>query len=97
MHKAKVTRQMAIMLKVACLADRKLLEIVFAPNNDDILDSKDGKTCVYPFVWLRDNCQCSSCFQPDAEARLMLFRDLDPLDSPQTVKVSHKQRSTNVL
>ncbi len=31
----------------------------------------------FPFVWLRDNCQCPECFHPVSKGRLFLMRDLE--------------------
>ena len=42
----------------------------------------------YPFVWLRDNCQCEKCFQPAAKSRILLVRDLDLNDHPTNTTVS---------
>jgi hypothetical protein len=86
-----LTRQplkMATILKTVCHADSKLLEIVFAQHEDVESTTRGPQSYMYPFVWLRDNCQCSSCFQPSATARLLLFKDLDLMDSPLNVKVS---------
>ena len=46
-------------------------------------DPKDGSApCAfdrdeYPYVWLRENCQCPKCFHEDALGRLFLMSDLD--------------------
>ena len=34
----------------------------------------------YPYLWLRDNCQCDKCFHPFTKARKLLMKDLN-LDS----------------
>ena len=44
----------------------------------------------YPFVWLRDCCQCEDCFHPDSKARMILLEDLDLDVKPKTVNVSMK-------
>ncbi|XP_078576344.1 gamma-butyrobetaine dioxygenase-like [Branchiostoma floridae x Branchiostoma japonicum] len=31
----------------------------------------------FPYIWLRDNCQCSECFQSDLNKRLVLTSELD--------------------
>lgn len=38
---------------------------------------EDGGESLYPFTWLRDNCQCPLCTLQSAEARLLLLTDLD--------------------
>nr|XP_019954944.1 PREDICTED: gamma-butyrobetaine dioxygenase [Paralichthys olivaceus]XP_019954945.1 PREDICTED: gamma-butyrobetaine dioxygenase [Paralichthys olivaceus] len=37
----------------------------------------DGGTSLYPFTWLRDNCQCPLCTLQSAQARQLLMCDLD--------------------
>ncbi|MBN3324995.1 BODG dioxygenase, partial [Atractosteus spatula] len=39
--------------------------------------SPTGAQHLYPFVWLRDNCQCPRCFLPSAGARSLPLPDLD--------------------
>ncbi|XP_075423404.1 gamma-butyrobetaine dioxygenase isoform X2 [Ascaphus truei] len=38
---------------------------------------EDGSQSLYPFVWLRDNCQCQECFLPSARARHFPMEKLD--------------------
>lgn len=38
---------------------------------------KDGGQSLYPYVWLRDNCQCPSCFLQSAKARKLPIENLD--------------------
>ncbi|XP_066556883.1 gamma-butyrobetaine dioxygenase [Amia ocellicauda] len=38
---------------------------------------EDGSSSLYPFVWLRDNCQCPHCFLRSARARSLLLTELD--------------------
>lgn len=38
---------------------------------------EDGTRSLYPYVWLRDNCQCAHCFLHSAKARKLLLADLD--------------------
>ncbi|XP_053276686.1 LOW QUALITY PROTEIN: gamma-butyrobetaine dioxygenase [Pleuronectes platessa] len=37
----------------------------------------DGGTSLYPFTWLRDNCQCPLCTLQSAQARQLVMCDLD--------------------
>ncbi|XP_018008277.1 gamma-butyrobetaine dioxygenase [Hyalella azteca] len=41
----------------------------------------NGETLRYPTVWLRDNCQCSNCFNPLALGRSFLMQNL--LSAPE--------------
>ncbi|XP_037089789.1 gamma-butyrobetaine dioxygenase-like [Pollicipes pollicipes] len=39
---------------------------------------RDGSESLYPFVWMRDNCQCSDCFlDRPTFVRALVLRDLD--------------------
>ncbi|XP_059565145.1 gamma-butyrobetaine dioxygenase [Myotis daubentonii] len=38
---------------------------------------QDGTESFYPAVWLRDNCQCPSCYLDSAKARKFLVESLD--------------------
>ncbi|KAM5138556.1 gamma-butyrobetaine dioxygenase [Mantella aurantiaca] len=38
---------------------------------------KDGGQSLYPYVWLRDNCQCPKCFLQSAKARKLPIENLD--------------------
>ncbi|KAK4306755.1 hypothetical protein Pmani_021442 [Petrolisthes manimaculis] len=37
----------------------------------------DGSKAKVPYVWLRDNCQCSVCFNQHAQGRKLIITDLD--------------------
>uniref|UniRef100_A0A8C1HAG5 Butyrobetaine (gamma), 2-oxoglutarate dioxygenase (gamma-butyrobetaine hydroxylase) 1 n=1 Tax=Cyprinus carpio carpio TaxID=630221 RepID=A0A8C1HAG5_CYPCA len=41
------------------------------------IDWDDGSCSLYPFTWLRDNCQCPHCTLQSAQARSLLFTNLD--------------------
>ncbi|XP_065123739.1 gamma-butyrobetaine dioxygenase [Paramisgurnus dabryanus] len=41
------------------------------------IDWDDGSCSLYPFTWLRDNCQCPLCMLQSAQARSLLLLDLD--------------------
>ncbi|MEQ2230490.1 hypothetical protein ILYODFUR_029845, partial [Ilyodon furcidens] len=49
---------------------------------------EDGGQSLYPFTWLRDNCQCPHCTLQSAEARLLLLTDLDIHTGVDTVEVT---------
>ncbi|KAM4617292.1 gamma-butyrobetaine dioxygenase [Discoglossus pictus] len=38
---------------------------------------EDGHRSLYPYVWLRDNCQCPECFLASAKARKLPIENLD--------------------
>ena len=35
-----------------------------------------GEEMLFPYIFLRDSCQCESCFHPFTKARLVLMKDL---------------------
>ncbi|CAH1797490.1 unnamed protein product, partial [Owenia fusiformis] len=66
-------------LKVELKDDAGML-LVQSPGEDELL---------FPYVWLRDNCQCSKCFHPVSLARLLLLADLKLDDKPQHVELEN--------
>ena len=42
----------------------------------------------YPYLWLRDNCQCPNCYNASSKSRRLLMRDLNPKSAPGEIKVS---------
>ncbi|XP_013188020.2 gamma-butyrobetaine dioxygenase [Amyelois transitella] len=41
-------------------------------NNENFLNVKiNGDQLKFPFVWLRDNCQCDNCFHQTAKSRIL--------------------------
>ena len=55
----------------------------------------DGRHDEYPVVWLRDNCQCSECYNKAARNRMLLMQDLDVNVSPE--KVSPKDYQVYIV
>ncbi|XP_070557980.1 gamma-butyrobetaine dioxygenase-like [Ptychodera flava] len=53
-----------------------------------LLEWNDGTVSRYPFVWLRDNCRCMSCWHHDAYGRISLIEDLDVDIKPTGVTLS---------
>ncbi|XP_043222921.1 gamma-butyrobetaine dioxygenase-like [Amphibalanus amphitrite] len=50
---------------------------------------RDGSESLYPFVWLRDNCQCSACFLGHPTfVRSLVLRDLDVNTSVEACRVT---------
>ncbi|XP_059091647.1 gamma-butyrobetaine dioxygenase-like [Tigriopus californicus] len=54
-------------------------------NELELDDEKEFRSEKFPFVWLRDNCTCSQCFQPASKARFVLMKDLKLDVKPKTV------------
>ncbi|XP_061671193.1 gamma-butyrobetaine dioxygenase isoform X2 [Syngnathoides biaculeatus] len=53
---------------------------------------EDGGQSLYPFTWLRDNCQCSLCTLQSAQARKLLMSDLDIHTGINIVKVTNDSK-----
>ena len=53
------------------------------------LVEEDGSVIgTYPYIWLRDNCQCSQCSHPTLHARIILMENLDPEIIPAKAEVN---------
>ena len=57
----------------------------------DVKFENNEQPLSYPFVWLRDCCQCDECFHPDSKARMLLLEDLQLDSKPRTVDVSKRR------
>lgn len=53
---------------------------------------EDGGQSLYPFTWLRDNCQCSLCTLQSAQARKLLMSDLDVHTDIDVVEVTNDSK-----
>lgn len=47
--------------------DTKMLKVRWEGGGED----------TYPYIWLRDNCQCPACFHPVSLARRVMLKDLN--------------------
>lgn len=52
------------------------------------VDWEDGGHSLYPFAWLRDNCQCPMCTLQSAQARKLLMTDVDVNTGVDSVDVT---------
>lgn len=50
--------------------------------------NNDGDADKFPFVWLRDVCQCEECFGSTSKARRILMSNFDVDIEPENVEVS---------
>ncbi|XP_029954656.1 gamma-butyrobetaine dioxygenase [Salarias fasciatus] len=53
---------------------------------------EDGGHSLYPFTWLRDNCQCPRCTLQSAQARMLLLTDLDIHTGVDAVEVTNDNK-----
>ncbi|XP_038052320.1 gamma-butyrobetaine dioxygenase-like isoform X2 [Patiria miniata] len=60
----------------------------------DLSDYYSGK---YPYVWLRDNCQCSQCYNKECLQRETLTADMDPEVLPASESVVDDGRALEVV
>lgn len=49
-----------------------------------------GKSSSFPLAWLRDNCQCPSCFHPVSRSRTVDWATCDVTVKPKHVQVLGK-------
>ena len=45
----------------------------------------------FPFVWLRDNCQCSQCYHESSDQRAILMADLNVNTKPKSISVDQSR------
>lgn len=57
----------------------------------------DGNEDIFPYVWLRDNCQCESCFHPSSKSRIHLIQDLDVKTRPFGAKVVEDGQQVDII
>jgi len=61
-----------------------------------VVDNMKGTTKEeYPWVWLRDNCQCSKCYEPGSNCRIVNLTEWDLNMKPK--KVEAKEDTIEVL
>ncbi|KAJ3593843.1 hypothetical protein NHX12_006177 [Muraenolepis orangiensis] len=58
--------------------EERLVEVVW----------EDGYRSLYPYTWLRDNCQCPDCTLQSAQARSLLLSQLDVYTGVHTAQVT---------
>nr|XP_020464453.1 gamma-butyrobetaine dioxygenase [Monopterus albus] len=63
---------------VRALDEERLMEVEW----------EDGRHSLYPFTWLRDNCQCPMCTLHSAQARKLLMSDVDIHTGVDVVEVT---------
>ncbi|XP_047437131.1 gamma-butyrobetaine dioxygenase [Mugil cephalus] len=67
---------------VRALDEERLMEVEW----------EDGGHSLYPFTWLRDNCQCPLCTLQSAQARTLLLSDLDIHTGVDVVEVTNDNK-----
>lgn len=68
--------------QVRALKEERLVEVEWA----------DGGHSLYPFTWLRDNCQCLMCTLDSAQARTLLLSDVDVHTGVDVVEVTNDSK-----
>ncbi|XP_022053975.2 gamma-butyrobetaine dioxygenase [Acanthochromis polyacanthus] len=73
---------------------RHLVRQVRALNQERMVEVEwgDGGHSLYPFTWLRDNCQCPRCTHESAQARLLLLTDVDIHTGVKAVEVTNDNK-----
>ncbi|XP_071533091.1 gamma-butyrobetaine dioxygenase-like isoform X3 [Panulirus ornatus] len=57
----------------------------------------EGKPDIFPYVWLRDNCRCPSCFHAPSNSRTHLIDNLDLNTQPTSVQVLSEGKEVEVV
>lgn len=57
-------------IHVSCV-NRNINDAKVIDNQMTRVTWDDNETCDFPHIFLRDNCQCSTCFHPDSKQRLL--------------------------
>ena len=92
----KLSREL-IRLQLCCLHTSSFLLDKFVMKNIEHSPAKqmvnitwqDGSSHRYPYIYLRDNCQCSECFFKDSSQRLLdIVKDIDINIKPDKVEMS---------
>lgn len=70
---------------------RHLVRQAQALNEERMVEVEweDGGHSMYPFTWLRDNCQCPMCYLESAQARQLLLSDVDVNTGVDVVEVTN--------
>ncbi|XP_069969454.1 gamma-butyrobetaine dioxygenase [Penaeus vannamei] len=58
---------------------------------------REGEPDEFPYIWLRDNCQCPACFLDTASSRVSRVTDIPPNARPKEVCVSEDGASLRVV
>jgi gamma-butyrobetaine dioxygenase len=57
---------------------------------------EDSRQSMYPYTWLRDNCQCPLCTLQSAQARSLLLSQLDIHTGVDRVQVTDNNKVTDL-
>lgn len=73
---------------------RHLVRQARALNEERMVEVEweDGGHSMYPFTWLRDNCQCPICYLESAQARKLLMSDVDVNTGVDVVEVTNDSK-----
>lgn len=55
-----------------------------------------GDSSRYPYLWLRDNCQCENCFHPVSLSRSNYLKDLDLNVEPVEIQTSQESNELQI-
>jgi hypothetical protein len=69
---------------------RRLWNVHVSSHEEAIVlkHENSGETLLFPSAWLRDNCQCSSCFNQTLYSRMIPFKEFKGSVLPASVSVS---------
>lgn len=93
------TRRRASDVKFAFVEKFPFIEEMVRDDERRMLNVRwenDHEVIQYPYVYLRDNCQCSSCFNDEAKCRTFLLKDLDVKVKPVDIGVDIYEGTLNI-
>ncbi|KAK7791562.1 hypothetical protein R5R35_011063 [Gryllus longicercus] len=64
-------------------------EKVFSENEMIHVVNENGNYMKYPWLWLRDNCQCKTCFNPQMQSRTIDWKYFDTSVHPKSYSRSN--------
>ncbi|KAF9816725.1 hypothetical protein SFRURICE_018605 [Spodoptera frugiperda] len=70
----------------SCIKTIHTVNVLFKNKTDDLL-SVDirGESLQFPYVWLRENCQCEQCYHTSAKSRILDWNNFDLNVKPKNV------------
>ena len=86
--------QIASISSLQAQMDHSNKALVIQEESSITSTGQDHHQLKFPYVWLRDNCQCKDCFHPVSKARLFLTRHLDPNIVPKKTEGSMQKNKT---
>lgn len=53
------------------------IKAVVSRENENLEISRDSRVRQFPFLWLRDNCRCASCYNAEIKSRIVNWEEFN--------------------